>query len=149
MLTDAGRESLVRSRWRETEGPRSSCDCSTCVRFSAAYLHHLFRAQELLAHRPASVHNLRYMARLSARMRQAILEQRFGAWRADFLGAYRVADEDRRQEQRSKRLAAREGRAALDGLDPEEAPPPGEGPGRGGSRAGWPGDEGAARSALR
>ena len=123
---------LVRSRWRETEGPFDpSCDCSTCVRFSA-YLHHLFRAQELLAHRPASVHNLRYMARLSARMRQAILEQRFGAWRADFLGAYRVADEDRR-EQRSKRLAAWEGRAA--GSTGRRA-------GSVGERAGWPGGSG-------
>ena len=87
VLTDAGRESLVRSRWRETEGPFDpTCDCSTCARFSAAYLHHLFRAEELLAHRLASVHNLRYMARLSARMRQAILEQRFGAWRAELPG---------------------------------------------------------------
>ena len=105
MLTDAGRESLVRSRWRETEGP-SILLRLLHLRPLLAYLHHLFRAQELLAHRPASVHNLRYMARLSARMRQAILEQRFGAWRADFLGAYRVADEDRRQgSSASKRLA--------------------------------------------
>jgi queuine tRNA-ribosyltransferase len=136
VLTDAGRESLVRSRWRETEGPFDpTCDCATCARFSAAYLHHLFRAQELLAHRLASVHNLRYMARLSARMRRAIFEQRFGAWRADFLGAYRVADEDRRQEQRLKRLAAWEGRrASLDGPDSH-------GERGGGSQAGWPGGE--------
>jgi queuine tRNA-ribosyltransferase len=127
VLTDSGRESLVRSRWRETEGPFDpTCDCSTCARFSAAYLHHLFRAEELLGHRLASVHNLRYMARLSDRMRQAVMEGRFGAWRAEFLGAYRVADESRRQEQRLKRLAAWEGRrASLDAPDPEEVAPPG------------------------
>jgi len=38
-----------------------NCDCPTCKNFSRAYLHHLFRAKELLYYSLASVHNLRLM----------------------------------------------------------------------------------------
>lgn len=41
----------------------SNCDCSTCAEFTRAYLHHLFKAQELLFYRLASIHNLRMMMR--------------------------------------------------------------------------------------
>jgi queuine tRNA-ribosyltransferase len=83
-----------------------TCDCYTCRNYSAAYVHHLFKAEELLGHRLASIHNLRYLARLTARMRQAILDGRFGAWRREYLAGYRVADEAARQAQREKRRAA-------------------------------------------
>ncbi|MGI8424763.1 MAG: tRNA guanosine(34) transglycosylase Tgt [Chloroflexota bacterium] len=107
LLTDLGRVTVTRSALREQQTPVDpTCDCYTCANYSAAYLHHLFKAEELLAYRLASIHNLRYMARLSARMRQAILERRYGAWRREFLATYCVADEGKRQEQREKRNAA-------------------------------------------
>jgi queuine tRNA-ribosyltransferase len=107
LLTDAGRVTVTRGGLRTQEAPVDpTCDCYTCRHFSAAYLHHLFKAEELLGYRLASIHNLRYMARLSARMRDAILEGRYGAWRREFLAHYRVADESKRQEQRQKREAA-------------------------------------------
>lgn len=107
LLTDTGRVTLTRAALREQEGPVDpTCDCYTCRTFSAAYLHHLFKAEELLGYRLASIHNLRYMARLSARMRQAIFERRYGEWRRDFLSTYRVANESKRIEQRGKRDAA-------------------------------------------
>ncbi|HEX2034398.1 MAG TPA: tRNA guanosine(34) transglycosylase Tgt [Chloroflexota bacterium] len=107
LLTDGGRVMISRGVWRDHEGPlEAGCDCYTCAHYSAAYVHHLFKAEELLAYRLASIHNLRYLARLSARMREAILAGEFGAWRQAFLADYRVADEGARQEQREKRLAA-------------------------------------------
>ena len=40
------------------------CDCYTCKSgFTHAYLHHLFKAKELLYYRLASIHNLRTMIR--------------------------------------------------------------------------------------
>lgn len=39
------------------------CDCSTCKDFTRAYLHHLFKAKELLYYRLGSLHNLRMMIR--------------------------------------------------------------------------------------
>lgn len=49
------------------------CDCFTCVTHSVAYLHHLFKAHELLALQLASIHNIRFMVRLMQSYRQRIL----------------------------------------------------------------------------
>jgi queuine tRNA-ribosyltransferase len=123
LFTDAGRVTLTRAALREQEGPVDpTCDCYTCRTYSAAYLHHLFKAEELLGYRLASIHNLRYMARLSARMRQAIFDGRYEEWRREYLASYRIADEAKRQEQREKRGAAwAASRPALDAREPHEA----------------------------
>jgi queuine tRNA-ribosyltransferase len=107
VFTDAGRVTLTRGALREQEAPIDpTCDCYTCTNYSAAYLHNLFKAEELLAYRLASIHNLRYMARLSARMRRAVFAGEFAAFRDEFRRTYRVADEATRQQQREKRIAA-------------------------------------------
>lgn len=50
------------------------CDCYTCVSgYSRAYLHHLYRTQELSYYRLASIHNVRVMVRLAAQLRHLIL----------------------------------------------------------------------------
>jgi queuine tRNA-ribosyltransferase len=46
-----------------------SCDCPTCVHYSLGYLHHLFDIGDTLALRLATLHNLRFMTRLVARLR--------------------------------------------------------------------------------
>ncbi|HHX42669.1 MAG TPA: tRNA guanosine(34) transglycosylase Tgt [Chloroflexi bacterium] len=46
-----------------------SCDCHTCRHYSRAYLHHLFRVEDGLYDRLATIHNLRFMTRLMARIR--------------------------------------------------------------------------------
>ncbi|OGD09492.1 hypothetical protein A2397_02280 [Candidatus Amesbacteria bacterium RIFOXYB1_FULL_44_23] len=53
----------------------SGCDCSTCTSgYSRAYLHHLFKAKELLYHKLATIHNLRTMIRTVEKERsQAII----------------------------------------------------------------------------
>jgi queuine tRNA-ribosyltransferase len=61
------------------------CDCSTCRRFSRAYLRHLFAAGELLGMRLASVHAVHHMVQLSRRARQAAIEGRYAAFRAEFV----------------------------------------------------------------
>ena len=61
------------------------CDCSTCRRFSRAYLRHLFAAGELLGMRLASVHAVHHMVQLSRRARQAALEGRYASFRAEFI----------------------------------------------------------------
>ncbi len=53
---------------------QEGCDCHTCTQgYSRAYLNHLFRADELTYYRLASIHNVRFMVRLSQQIRQAIL----------------------------------------------------------------------------
>lgn len=53
---------------------QEGCDCATCSHgYSRAYLNHLCRADELTYYRLASIHNVRFMVRLSQQIRQAIL----------------------------------------------------------------------------
>jgi len=55
------------------------CDCYTCVQgFGRAYLHHLFKSRELLYYRLASLHNVRFMVRLTESLREWILANNNG-----------------------------------------------------------------------
>ncbi len=60
------------------------CDCMVCRTYSRAYLRHLFRAREITYFRLATIHNLYYYLHLMKQMREAILENRFEAFRKAF-----------------------------------------------------------------
>ncbi|HYN89538.1 MAG TPA: tRNA guanosine(34) transglycosylase Tgt [Ardenticatenaceae bacterium] len=62
------------------------CGCYTCTHFSRAYLHHLFRAEELLAYTLATIHNLHFLADLMVDIRAALTDGRFAELKADWLG---------------------------------------------------------------
>ena len=69
------------------------CDCYACQHFSRAYLRHLFKAEEPLGQRLATIHNLRFMARLMGEIRQSLQDDTFGelkrAWlRVEAKGIY-------------------------------------------------------------
>ena len=105
LFTADGRVNVHSAPYRESAGPiDDGCDCYACAGFSAAYLHHLFRARELLAYRLASVHNLRFVTRLMEEARAAIVEARYAAFRDGFLARYRATDEDVRRAQKGKWL---------------------------------------------
>jgi queuine tRNA-ribosyltransferase len=46
------------------------CDCLCCKNYSLAYLHHLYRVNDSLFYRLATMHNLRFMMQLMARLRE-------------------------------------------------------------------------------
>lgn len=90
LFTPDGRLNLRSARYRhEHRSLDPTCDCELCTRYTMAYLHHLFRAGEILALRLASVHNLRFLARQTETMRVAIASGRFSAAKADFDARYR------------------------------------------------------------
>ena len=60
------------------------CDCPVCRRYSRAYLHHLFKAEEILALRLSVMHNLYFYNKLMERIRQALDEGCFAAFRAEY-----------------------------------------------------------------
>ncbi len=60
------------------------CDCMVCRTYSRSYLRHLFRAREITYFRLATIHNLYYYLHLMKQMREAILEERFEAFRKAF-----------------------------------------------------------------
>jgi queuine tRNA-ribosyltransferase len=55
------------------------CDCPCCTKHSRAYLHHLFRAEEMLGPMLLTWHNIRYYQSVMERLRRAIIEHRFEA----------------------------------------------------------------------
>jgi queuine tRNA-ribosyltransferase len=71
---------LVKSRWREAPEPLlEGCPCPACARgLSRAYLSYLARTGELTGMRLLTLHNLAFIARLMADLREAVLEGRFG-----------------------------------------------------------------------
>jgi queuine tRNA-ribosyltransferase len=66
----------------------ASCDCETCRTYSRGYLRHLFVADELLALRLLSLHNVRFLTRLGEDARARILDGTFDGWRSDWLARY-------------------------------------------------------------
>ncbi len=64
------------------------CDCYACRNFSRAYIRHLVRANEIFGLRLLSLHNLRFLQRFMAAMRQSILDDRFSEFRSAFLAGY-------------------------------------------------------------
>ena len=67
----------------------SDCDCYACRNnFTRAYIRHLVRAEEIFGLRLLTLHNLRYLQKFMAKMRNAILVDNFNDFRADFFSRY-------------------------------------------------------------
>ncbi len=72
---------------RHADDPRpldEACTCPACRNYSRAYLHHVFRAQEMISGMLLTWHNLHYFQQIMGEMRAAIAEGGFAAWEADF-----------------------------------------------------------------
>ena len=72
---------------RHADDPRpldEDCTCPACRGYSRAYLHHVFRAGEMISGMLLTWHNLHYYQELMQGMRAAIAAQRFEAFEADF-----------------------------------------------------------------
>ena len=84
-----GRLVMKNSEFTEDFTPlESDCDCYACKKnFTRAYIRHLVRADEIFGLRLLTLHNLRYLQRFMAEMRQSILDDKFSEFRADFFYA--------------------------------------------------------------
>ncbi|WP_037295227.1 tRNA guanosine(34) transglycosylase Tgt [Roseobacter sp. AzwK-3b] len=72
---------------RHQDDPRpldDQCGCPACRGYSRAYLHHVFRSQEIISSMLLTWHNLHYYQDIMAGMREAIAEGRFADWEAAF-----------------------------------------------------------------
>ena len=89
VYTSTGRFNLVTSANRRAFVPiEEDCDCYTCQHYTRAYLHHAFKAKEMISSTLATLHNIRFVVRLVDRMRIAIEAGDFEAFRTEFLGRY-------------------------------------------------------------
>ena len=66
----------------------TECDCYTCAHYTRAYLHHLFKAKEMLAATLCTIHNERFVISLVDRIRASISDGSYADLKADTLGRY-------------------------------------------------------------
>ncbi len=72
---------------RHADDPRpldEQCSCPACSNYSRAYLHHVFRANEMISGMLLTWHNLHYFQEIMQGMRDAIAAGAFEAWQAEF-----------------------------------------------------------------
>jgi len=105
LFTPSGRKNIRNAAYAVMKTPVDpDCACYACRTFSAAYLHHLFNARELLAYYLATVHNLTFMASLMGRIRRAVASGTYVSFRGEFLDRYRPTDDEVRIGQKEKWL---------------------------------------------
>ncbi|GAB0103044.1 tRNA guanosine(34) transglycosylase Tgt [Nocardia sp. JMUB6875] len=90
MYTDEGRFNINTARFKRDFTPiDETCDCYTCANYTRAYIHHLFKAKEILAATLCTIHNERFTVRLVDRVRESLDGGYFDDYKTDFLGRWR------------------------------------------------------------
>ena len=84
-MTWHGRLNIRNAQYAHDWGPlEEGCQCYTCKNYSRAYLRHLYKAEEIIALRLVTYHNLYFLLEFMRQMRKAILEDRFPQFRMQF-----------------------------------------------------------------
>ncbi len=85
LFTRFGDIKIKNAKHKADTGPLdASCTCYTCQNFSRAYLHHLFRAGEILGSMLNTIHNLHFYQTIMAEMRSAIETGTLESWSQQF-----------------------------------------------------------------
>lgn len=89
-FTRNGKVNIRNAKYKEDFTPlEDGCDCYTCKNFSKAYVRHLITAKEVNAGRLLSIHNIRFLIKLTEDIREAIRENRFNEFKEDFISKYK------------------------------------------------------------
>jgi queuine tRNA-ribosyltransferase len=89
IYSPTGRYNVVTAKYRRDFSPLADgCDCYTCTHYTRAYLHHLFKAKEMISCTLATIHNERFVVRLVDDIRRSIDAGTFAEFKAEFLGRY-------------------------------------------------------------
>ena len=85
LYTWNGTMNLMNAKYERDNKPADeNCGCPMCRNYTRAYVRHLFKAKEMLAMRLCVLHNLYFYNELMAKIREAIEEDRFDAFRAEY-----------------------------------------------------------------
>lgn len=89
LYTLDGRINIKNAKYKHDFTPlMEDCDCECCKNYTRAYLHHLFRTDEITAKVLASIHNERFVVRTVDNIREALLNDNFTEYKREFLGRY-------------------------------------------------------------
>ncbi|MFC1567196.1 tRNA guanosine(34) transglycosylase Tgt [bacterium] len=90
LFTTYGKMNIKNAQYKTDFMPLDlECDCYTCRNFSRAYLHHLFRAKEILSFRLNTLHNISFLLRLISMIREHINNDTFIDGKNDFFKKYK------------------------------------------------------------
>ena len=90
-FTRTGKINLNNAQYKKDLRPiDEECDCYACQNYSRAYIRHLISVQEMLGGRLISIHNIRFLIRLTEEIRNAIKEDRFLNYKASFIKKYTI-----------------------------------------------------------
>lgn len=97
LMSNQGRINIRNAKFERDFGPLDpECDCYTCKNYSRAYLRHLIRCDEGLGQRLLSIHNLRFLIKLTEDIRQAINEDRFLDFKNEYFKKHKLNSIDSR-----------------------------------------------------
>lgn len=89
LYTTSGRINIRNAKFRNDFSPiDKDCNCELCKNYTAAYLHHLFKVNEITAKVLASIHNEYFVVNLTKKIRASILNSTFYEFKESFLKSY-------------------------------------------------------------
>ena len=89
LYTLDGRINIKNTKYAHDFTPlMEDCDCECCKNYTRAYLHHLFRTDEITAKVLASIHNEHFVVSVVDKIRDSLLDDSFSAYKTDFLNRY-------------------------------------------------------------
>ena len=88
-FTKDGRINMKNQKYKEDFTPiEADCDCYTCKHYTKAYIRHLIAANESLYGRLLSIHNIRFLIKLTELSREAIKNDNFASFKEEFINRY-------------------------------------------------------------
>ena len=89
LYTSSGRLNIKKSVFRTDFSPvEDGCNCECCKNHTRAYLHHLFKVDEITAKVLASIHNEHFVVKTVDNIRESLLSGNFEDYKNDFLQKY-------------------------------------------------------------
>jgi tRNA-guanine transglycosylase len=80
---------IMNAQFKMDQSPLDpNCHCPTCQKYDRAYIHHLFKTQELLGYRLMTLHNLAFMISATQEIRDALKAGTFDKLKYDWLGRH-------------------------------------------------------------
>ena len=89
-FTRNGKINLKNAKYKEDFTPiEDNCDCYTCKNYTKAYVKHLINCEESLGGTLLSIHNIRFLIKMTEEIRESIKENRFKEYKEEFINKYK------------------------------------------------------------
>ena len=87
-FTKNGKINIKNAKYKEDFTSLDDCDCYACKNYTKAYIRHLIVADESFGQRLLSIHNIRFLVKLTEDIRVAIKEDRLEEFKSEFIEKY-------------------------------------------------------------